>query len=234
MDDKKRTFSLNQKGFAFLLFAVILAFFLLNGSEGAVLFDDSGSYMRLQWHEGVMPVYPIFLLLNQYICGNGSYLWAVVVEQALLAAFSIVILEETVRRRMKLYFAEGILLSLLALYPYTIEMPTAVMTQAILTEGIAYSLFYIFLAVLLKAVWNKSYGNLIGAFCMTVLMSAVRSQLQILFGVCGIVFFYLLCMRGKREWIIRFLGGIAGCVAISLLGIALTVGIIKIYTPAVL
>lgn len=238
MDNKKRTLPLNQKGFSFLLFMAVLAFFLLAGREGAVLYDDSDSYLRLRWHEGVMPFYPMFILLNQFIFGSDFYLWVVIVEQALLAAFSIVLMEETIRRRMGLHFAEGILICILALYPYTIEMPTAVMTQAILTEGIAYSFFYIFFTVLLKAVWDKSYGTLIGAFCMTVLLSAVRSQLQILFGVCGIVFLYLICMRGKRgakrERIIRFLAGIVGCVAVSLLGIALTVGIVKIYKPAVL
>lgn len=237
-DDKKRALKLNQNGFAFLLFAAVLAFFLLAGREGAVLFDDSGSYLRLRWHEGVMPFYPMFILLNQFIFGSDIYLWVVIVEQALLAAFSIVLMEETIRRWMGLHFAEGILICILALYPYTIEMPTAVMTQVILTEGIAYSLFYIFFTVLLKAVWNKSYGGLIGAFCMAALLSAVRSQLQILFGVCGIIFFYLICMRGKRgakkERILRFLAGIAGCVAVSLLGIALTVGIVRIYKPMVL
>lgn len=239
-EKKRRALKLNKNGFCLLLFAAVFAFFLLTGRKGPVLFDDSGSYMRFSWHEGVMPVYPIFLLLNQYICGNGSllWLWAVVVEQALLAAFSIVILEETVRRRMGLYFAEGILFALLALYPYTIEMPTAVMTQAILTEGIAYSLFYIFLTVLLLAVWEKSYGWLCGAFCMTAILTATRSQLQMLFGVCGIVFLYLICMRGKKagkgQKIARFFGGVLGCVAISLLGILLAAGIVRGYRVVLL
>lgn len=216
-----------------MLFAAVLAFFLMAGRKGVILFDDSGSYMRFQWREGVMPVYPIFLLLNQYVFGAGFYLWAVVVEQSLLAAFSIVLLEETVRKRMELHFAEGILFCIFALYPYTIEMPTAVMTQAVLTEGIAYSLFYIFLTILLLAVWDKRYSRLIGAFCMVVLLTAVRSQLQILFCVCGVVFCYLICMRGKRNGkgkrIVRFLTGIVGCAAISLLGILLAFGMVRGY-----
>lgn len=226
---KKGKIQLTEKGFWLLTFAALLVFFLAAGHGGPVQFDDSGSYMRIRWHEGVMPVYPILLLLNQYLFGNELYLWAVVIEQTLLAAFSVAFLAGTVRRRFKLYPAEGILVCLLALYPYTIEMPTAVMTQAILTEGIAYSLFYIFLVVLLRAVWDKSYGWLAGAFGMTLLLSAVRSQLQILFGVCGIVFLYLVCMQGKGKRLLRFLAGAAGCAAISLTGIFLVFGVIKGY-----
>ena len=223
----------NKNGFCILLFVALSAFFLLAGRKGPVLFDDSDVYMLICRHEGVMPGYPIFLLLKQAVFGKKAYLWLVIVEQALLAAFSIVLLEETVRRRMGLHFAEGIMFCLLALYPYTIEMPTAVMTQAVLTEGIAYSLFYIFFTVLLLAVWDKKYSWMAGAFCMTVLLAAVRSQMQMLFGVCGIVFWYLICMRGKKagyaERAIRFLTGIVACVAISLLGILLAAGMSRGY-----
>ena len=224
---------LTKYGFQILLFAAVLAFFLLAGHEGPVLFDDSGSYIRIRWHEGVMPVYPLFLLANQCLFGNASYLWAVIIEQALLASFSVVFLEETLRKQFGLHPIEGILLCVPALYPYTIEMPGAVMTQTILTEGIAYSLFYLFLIVLLKAVWKKSYVQLAGAFFMTLLLSAVRSQMQILFGVCGIVFLYLVCKRrhgkGKRQGLLRFCIGFAGCAAVSLSGVLLVLGIVRGY-----
>lgn len=224
---------LTKYGFQILLFAAVLAFFLLAGHEGPVLFDDSGSYIRIRWHEGVMPVYPLFLLANQCLFGNASYLWAVIIEQALLASFSVVFLEETLRKQFGLHPIEGVLLCVPALYPYTIEMPGVVMTQTILTEGIAYSLFYLFLIVLLKAVWKKSYVQLAGAFFMTLLLSAVRSQMQILFGVCGIVFLYLVCKRrhgkGKRQGLLRFCIGFAGCAAVSLSGVLLVLGIVRGY-----
>lgn len=214
------------------MFAALLLFFLLLGHDGPVLFDDSGSYMRIRWHEGVMPAYPILLLVNQYFFGDDWYLWAVIVEQSLLAASAVTVVEETVRKRFGLHPVEGVLLCLFALYPYTIEMPV-VMTQAILTEGIAYSLFYLFLAVLLMAVWDKSYARLAGAFCMTLLLCAVRSQLQILFGVCGIVILYLVWMRGRASGrgrkALRFLAGCAGCAVVSVAGIFLVLGMIRGY-----
>lgn len=232
MLEKRKSF-IAEYGFRLLLFTALLLLFLLLGHEGPVMFDDSGSYMWIRWHEGVMPFYPVFLLLNEWIFGETWYLWAVIIEQALLAAFSVTVLEETVRTRFGLYPAEGMLICLLAVYPYTIEMPAAVITQAVLTEGVAYSLFYLFLAVLLKAVWDKSYVRLAGAFGMTLLLAAVRSQLQILFGVCGIVFFYLVCLRGKGagrgKKLLRALTGLAGCAIVSMAGILLVLGLIRGY-----
>lgn len=232
MQEKGKWF-ITKYGFCLILFAALLLLFLLLGHDGPVLFDDSGSYMWIRWHEGVMPAYPLLLLFNECLFGYQKYLWVVIIEQAVLAAFSVTVLEETVRARFGLHPAEGILVCLLALYPYTIEMPTAVITQAVLTEGVAYSLFYLFLALLLKAVWDKNYIRLAGAFCMTLLLSAVRSQLQILFGVCGIVFFYLVWMRGKGEnrtkRLLRALTGAAGCAVVSMAGVLLVLGLIRGY-----
>ena len=132
---KKGKRFLTKYGFRLFLFAAVLTFFLAAGHAGPVQFDDSGSYIRIRWHEGVMPVYPLFLLCNQCLFGDASYLWAVIVEQALLAAISVVLLEESIRKQFGCHPAEGGLFCVLALYPYTIEMPGAVMTQAILTEG---------------------------------------------------------------------------------------------------
>ncbi len=224
---------LTKYGLRLLLFAGVLAFFLLAGHGGPVLFDDSGSYIEMSWHEGVMPVYPLFLLGNQALFGDAVYLWVVMIEQAVLAAFSVVLLEETLRKQFDLHPVEGVLFCVLALYPYTIEMPGAVMTQAILTEGVAYSLFYIYLVILLQAVWKKSYVRLMGAFGMTLFLSGVRSQLQILFGVCGIVFLYLVCMRRRKKGnirkLIRLAAGLTGCIVISLTGILLVMGMSRGY-----
>lgn len=224
---------LSKYGFGLLLFIGLSSFFLIVGRGGAVMFDDSGSYMRLRWQEGIMPVYQVFLLMNQWMFGDKYYLWAVILEQAFLAVIAIMLLEETIRRQFDLRPIEGILICIPALYPYTIEMPMAVMTQAVLTEGISYSLFYLFLILLLKTVWRKKYGWFCGVFCMTLFLSAVRPQFQMLFGVCGIVFLYLVYMRGKekkrRRILVCLLLGIAGCLAVSLSGLILVSGMIKGY-----
>lgn len=230
MREQRRRF-LTKYGFRLILFTALSGFFLIAGRGGAVMFDDSGSYMQFRFQEGIMPVYQLLLLCNQWLFGDTFYLWAVITEQAFLAVFSIMLLEETIRRQFGLRPIEGLLICIPMLYPYTIEMPMAVMTQAVLTEGIAYSLFYLFMDILLKTVWRKSYGWFCGAFCMTLFLSTVRPQFQMLFGVCGIVFLYLVSMRGKerkrRRAPVRLLLGLAGCLAVSLSGVILVSGVTR-------
>lgn len=235
---KKRAVMRNGRkyGLQLAVFTALLAFFLVAGHRGPVLFDDSGGYLLIRKHEGIMPLYPIYILLNQVMFGDTLYLWAVIIQQAVLAAFSVLLLEEAVRKRFGLCPVESVLICIAVLYPYTIEMPGAIMTQTILTEGVAYSLFYIFLVILLRAVWEKSYAWFGGAVGMSLLLSSIRSQLQILFGVCGIIFLYLICMRSRgkswRKRVFHFAAGIAGAVAVSLVGIVLVSRMANSYQAA--
>ncbi|MDE6213093.1 MAG: hypothetical protein K2M70_06415 [Lachnospiraceae bacterium] len=212
-----------DRWFYFSLALLALAAFLLLGSREPVLFDDSGAYMRVRRVEGVMPIYPLFLLLNQYVFGLESYLYAVVIEQAVLAAGCVVLFVRVVRDGFGLKYWESYLLLFLTLLPFTVDMPQSMVSQQILTEGIAYALFYLFMILLLKAVWTKRYTWIAGAFGMAAVLSMVRSQLQILFGVCGIIFLYVVCKRRacekKLHFLARVAGGLLGCLCICLVGI---------------
>lgn len=205
------------------LLLLALAAFLLIGSREPVLFDDSGAYMQVGYIEGVMPIYPLFLLLNQWVFGLESYLHAVVIEQAVLAAVCVIFFVRVVRDAFALRYWESYLLFFLAVLPFTVDMPQSMVPQQIVTEGIAYALFYLFMIVLLKAVWTKRYTWMAVALGMVVVLSMVRSQLQILFGVCGIIFLYVVCKRracGKNlHLLVRAAGGILGCICICLVGI---------------
>lgn len=208
-----------------ILFLGGVFLFLTVGAGEPVLFDDSRVYLRVERNEGVMPLYPLFVLLNQYFFQEAFYLRAVIIEQALLAAGSLTLFVGVLKKQFALKIWECCLIFCFLLYPYTIEMPEVMMTQAILSEGVAYSLFYLFVILLMKAVWNKNYGWLAGAAGMALVLSLNRSQLQILFGVCGIILGYLICMRGERgngkKTAVRILAGLAGCLAVSLAGLML-------------
>lgn len=198
----------------------LLAFLVL-GSGEPVMFDDSDSYMRIRRIEGVMPVYPLFLLLNQYIFGDDKYLQVVIVEQAVIAVGSILLFIKVIKGRFELRYWEMYLCFFLCLLPFTTEMPDSMATQQILTEGLAYALFYLFMICLVQAVWNKRFAWLTGACGMAFLLAMLRSQLQILFGVCGVIFLYLSWSVFKTP--VKRLGGliigIAGCLLISGAGI---------------
>lgn len=223
--EKKFQLNKRQRDFLFYLFLSILAFLVFRfvGSREAVLFDDSGSYLRVERIEGVMPVYPLFLLLNQWLFGDAVYLQVVITQQAALAAVCVIAFVKVTAKEFDLKYWESGFLFLLTLVPYTTEMPGSMATQQILTEGLAYSLFYLFVIVLLKAIWGKKLTWFAGSLGMALLLSMVRSQLQILFGVCGIVFIYIICSLGDHKrnhylWV-RFAAGMAGCLGIGLAGI---------------
>lgn len=229
MLEKMKGIQLNRKqvdGLFYLSLVMLgLFLFLFVGSREPVLFDDSETYLRIKSTEGIMPIYPLFLLINQYLLGNDSYLKIVIFEQAVLAVFCIVLFVKVIKDKFLLKYWEAYLIFGFSLMPFTTDLPLAMSTQEILTEGIAYALFYLWVALLLQAVWSKRYSWLAGAFVMTVILSLVRSQLQILFGVCGIIFLYIMCTSGhlcKKGYMVgRIIIGVIACLAISIAGVVL-------------
>ena len=81
-----------QKDILFYLSLVMISVyvFLLAGEKGYILFDDSHTYIERWYTEGVMPVYPLFVRVNKIIFGEAGFLYAVVIEQALIATLSVI------------------------------------------------------------------------------------------------------------------------------------------------
>lgn len=219
-----------QKDILFYISLVILSLliFMVPGERGYVLFDDSPSYMNFYVNmEGVMPGYPLFLHGNKLLFGEERYLYAVVVEQTLIATLCVIIFVAMVRNKFRLRYWESYICYALTLLPFTTNMPGSMTTHEIVTEGIAYALFYLFAVALLQTIWSKSWRWL-GALCaMTLVLALIRSQLQILFGVCGVVCIYIAVLkpgrseRRKKKWMFRLLLGLVCCVMIGMAGVGL-------------
>lgn len=220
---KRSQLNTRQKNRLFYGSLVLLALFVFMfvGSREPVLFDDSDSYMLLQRAEGVMPLYPLFLFLNQCLFGLERYLDFVIVEQAVFAAVCTILFVRAIINKYSMRYWEGYFLFLLTLIPFTVELPQAMMTQTILTEGLAYAAFYLLMLFFLRAVWEKRIRWVVVSYVVVFLLTMLRSQLQILFGVCGIVFLYVMWRGGntKKKRLVRFMAGLAGCVLLSLFGI---------------
>ncbi len=208
--------------------------FLFLGDTGYVLFDDSPSYMNFYANmEGVMPIYPFFLHGNKLLFGEERYLYAVVVEQAAIASICVIVFTGVIKKRFCLKYWEAYVCYAFTLIPFTTNMPEAMTTHEILTEGLAYAVFYLFMTALMCAVWDKSI-KWFGISCLVALiLSLIRSQLQILFGVCGVIWIYIVVLRklniGKKKYIRRILCGLAGCIIISLAGVASVGKISSVY-----
>lgn len=205
-------------------------FFMLFGNTGYVLSDDSYTYIKELYTEGVAPLYPLFLRANLIVFGEEAYLQAVVAKQSVLAIFCVVVFCQAIRRRFELPLWAAYAVFLLSLFPFTLELPTAVLSHMILTEGITYSIFYLFALCALKAVFDKSYKWLMITYMVVYLLAMTRPQLELLFGVCGILFFYIvLCTNtqpSRRKGMgtaVRIIIAVVGCVVIALAGVILCV-----------
>lgn len=204
------------------MLSVIIFFFL--GDTGYVLFDDSPSYMNFYANmEGVMPIYPFFLHGNKLLFGEERYLYAVIVEQAVIASICVIVFTGVIKKRFCLKYWEAYVCYALTLMPFTTDMPKTMTTHEILTEGLAYAVFYLFMAALMYTVWDKSIKWLGISCLLTLVLSLIRSQLQILFGVCGVICIYIVMLRQsktrQKKWLLRILCGLAGCIIISLAGV---------------
>mgnify|MGYP004660361991 FL=1 len=227
--NKKRT-----DFFFYLSLAILgLLLFRLPGTGEPVLYSDSESYMTvLRYAEGVMPVYPLYLQLNRFLFGEEIYLIAVNWEQAVFATVCLMLFVAMLRKRFELPYFMGYGCFLFGMLPFTTNLPEGMTTQTILTEGIAYAAFYLFMGALLKSVWEKNVRWFLALLFMVVFLSALRAQMQILYGVCGLVFWYILMTKRKKGrlpgWFLALLG-LAGCAVISLSGIWLTSRISSAY-----
>ena len=96
-----------------------------------------------------------------------------------------------------------------------------------MTEGLSYALFYIVMALLLDSIWDRNFGKLAGALGVTVILALLRSQLQILFAVCGAAAFIVCAGFGSRKRFLplKLLSGIILWTAIMGVGV---VGVVKI------
>ena len=227
-NSKMVQWNVKQKKWLFYISLVVMSLliFMIPGDPGYVLFDDSDSYMNLYANmEGVMPGYPLFLHANKLLFGEDRYLYAVVAEQAVLAAVCVVIFIALIKKKFRLRYWETCVCYALALLPFTTNMPESMTTHEIVTEGVAYALFYLFMAAFLQTVWNKSFKWFCILCGMTLFLSLIRSQLQILFGACGVVCIYIAVLRPKKAGekkgrrLLRLFGGMVCCMIICLAGI---------------
>lgn len=171
-------FNIRKKWIQILVLSAIgMIFYLFLGQEWLTLADDSPSYLYPSGQQGVMPVYPLFLFVIRRIFGDDQYLNATVVIQSLIALSSTMIFVFYLQKQFKLNFMETILLYLASMLPFSIYLPESGITHYILTEGVSYSLFYIYFLFLMNYVLRQETKWLLLTIAMSAFMELTRSQL---------------------------------------------------------
>lgn len=215
-----------------LLLGII--FFWFVGQTGYIEMRDSSSYELPNLIEGIMPLYPFFLNTLKLLFKE-DYLMAAAYLQGLFANVCIMLFVCFLVKRFRVKKWEGYLLWVACLLPFSTELPGYVITHVIFTESVSYPLYYLFFLVLLKTVFNRSKKGLLGLFGLAVLLSLVRSQLLLLFLICGCVCIYVFAKenRGKRKhWKVFLAGGAFGAVGI-IAGVFITYGMRSLYVESI-
>ena len=222
----------NRKKFIeiFLMFVVGFIFYFFMGKEWISMQDDSIAYINAVYHEGVMPIYPIFLFLIRLMCGESIYLDVVVCIQSLLALVCTMVFVLYLQKQFELNVWESLLLYVLCMLPFSIYLPEVGITHQILTEGIAYALFYLYFLFLLKYIFSKSNIYLLSMVLMAGFLQLTRSQLIFLHIVNIVALVYVQIKKDNNHSFLQkankvILSFLAGCCVMLLM----VVGVYKVY-----
>lgn len=158
--------------------------------------DDSMSYLE-GGGEGVLPGYPMFINLFRTVLGERHFLDGVVAAQSILAIVCTLLFVITLHHKFKLQGWECILMYIAGMLPFSIYLPKSGITHQIMTEGLAYALFYIYFLFLLNFVLERKYKWGIGLVVMSLVLMLIRRQLMILLLTTFAAFMYVMIRRIK-------------------------------------
>lgn len=194
---------------SFLFFGILCIVF------GVGIYPDSDGYLMMA--AGREPLYPLFLLFCKKIFGEGQLVAAIVIQNV-LATVSVSFFTISVKK----IFLEGrkwcgfqtFCIWLCGLMPHIMtplgSASRMVLSNSILTESVAYSLYLLFGTFLLRGLLTKeSKKKIIEYLCsigMALLLSMTRNQLMTMFGVWLIVAGFSSFVQGEKELKKKFLG----------------------------
>lgn len=162
-----------------VVFGII--FFFLIGQQGPIVTDDSKTY--LSFSPGVSVIYllyPRFLQFFSIIFGEQYFLYAVYMVQGLLAIIVSVVLTEFFRKEYNLNYILAFLVFVLSVLPYGYSLPESVVTHHILTEGVTFPIFTLFMLVSIKLFLYEKKRYLCEGLLLSVMLVMLRSQLLVL------------------------------------------------------
>lgn len=197
-----------------LVFYLFFAFY-----DGAVICVDSPSYINMDLSRE--PLYPAFLALLRLTFRDGGdfYLTAAAFLQSILAAVAAWSLADFLRREFKLTALAGALVLAMPLATSLLcrfaAKRSSMYSNSILTEGIACSLFLIFVRYLLDYCFHQGRKSLLAACMISFLLIATRKQMYLSLILLLIVLVWIM-LRTKR-WR-RGILSMALCAALILAG----------------
>lgn len=183
---------------------------------GPQLGADSNGYIHMV--SAREPVYPLFLKAFRTLFGEADYLYAVAFAQNLLMAFAVWYL--TMYLKQKFTWKEWMTYVMIALH-FAVALlcqfaagRASIYPNSILTEGISLSLWLIFIAFLLKAMWEARMRYAVYALLLAAVMMDLRKQMAVGYIVLfGTLLFGWIGQKGY----FRRMAAVAGMILCSVL-----------------
>ena len=181
------------------VFAVFFAYLLFTGEP--VYTGDTFQ------HENQMIMRePGYALLIQFLraISPKRHFWLLIALQNLVAAAANTAVLVFVRRRFGLGFLVSFLFTGILLVPHIMtplfSSTHLVLTNALMTEGILFSLYPLAFIQLLRAMWSgrPAGRESIQALLLFFFLSLIRGQMMVLFVVWFLVMFVLAVLRGVQ------------------------------------
>lgn len=206
----KQNCEIKIKKWSLLLMLILGGLFYLFPGKWISIESDSVAYIEQRGREGVLPGYPVFLGFFRSVLGEQNYLSGVVIAQSILAILCTIIFVCVLQKQFRLKEWECILLYLATMLPFSIYLPEVGITHQIMTEGITYAIFYLFFAMVLKAVWTLKFRWYIGSLVFAFILGLIRSQMIFLQVISLLVFIGMIWQKVQyKGWkrLLIFCGG---------------------------
>ena len=186
-----------------LLVAIAMVFFLGFGMEGALLVSDSSNYISM--NPGREPLYPLILFVANFLFGDSSYLDIVCIFQSLLAVAAVSCISIYFTKIFHLRPFVSYIILFFTLIPYWIDTiwyaPNVIRTNYILSEGISFSLYYLFIIFLFQAIIRKHIKDMMLPLFITVILVLCRSQMLICMPACVFAIIFIAWKQKMKVWI---------------------------------
>ena len=164
--------------FSWLLPVLFFAALWLLGTTG--IYNDSNQYIAMHIHRE--PLYSFFLWIFRSLFGETKYLDIVRFLQNGLAAFSVIWLAESLKKRFDFGQWMEALVCLILLAPHIItpvfSASGLVLSNGVISEALGLPLFYLFTAQCMKMVYTRQRGAALSSLLLSLLLSLVRGQMM--------------------------------------------------------
>ena len=164
--------------FSWLLPVLFFAALWLLGTTG--IYNDSNQYIAMHIHRE--PLYSFFLWIFRSLFGETKYLDIVRFLQNGLAAFSVIWLAESLKKRFGFGQWMEALVCLILLAPHIItpvfSASGLVLSNGVISEALGLPLFYLFTAQCMKMVYTGQRGAALSSLLLSLFLSLVRGQMM--------------------------------------------------------